>query len=467
MRANKNFTILNQAVILAFGLLLIQQMIVASSTIWITRLIGSIQDGAPSFFWLGLYLAALFFPYFPGAAALIAMAKAKVKAQVAFVNRFAEVYTGNVLEWVSASHHAKKTSTLTGEAPRTIDGYLDYVYHLASSGLNVALNLLVFALVIDPLFLLSYGIGIGVCFLILRWQKKRKQELSLRSQQSRIKWIEMLLKAWDHILLNNRYNLHIWKEKTDKRGERLKGSALRVESFSQIVSISMAFSLLAPSFLLVCLLAYSRSADLIFLGMLVVILPRLFQILSYSYEMLFSLADFPMQKSRLGTVLNLVDTMSAMPKEEASQELGKRIRWDRISATITNDQEEAQEYAVTALLNELPNRGRITLKGENGSGKTSLLLLLKQKYGEKAFYLPAKHDLLFRFSIEKLSTGQKATRLLEEMIEKADASIILLDEWDANLDRENSIHISKIILKLSSKACVIESRHFREPFSKK
>lgn len=226
--------------------------------------------------------------------------------------------------------------------------------------------------------------------------------------------------------------------------------------FSQIVSVSMAFFLLAPTFLLVCLLAYFRHADLVFLAMLVVVLPRLFQIL---LSMLFSLADFPMQKSRLDTVLHLIDP-SSMSNEAAAEELKKRIRWDLVSTTIATEQKEPHEYPVTDLLQELPCQGRITLKGENGSGKTSLLLLLKYKYGEKAFYLPAKHDLLSKFSKERLSTGQRAIKMLEEIIKSAEASIILLDEWDANLDAENAKALSKTIAELSRKSCVIESRHF-------
>lgn len=236
MGSKKGFTILNQAVIYAIGFLVIQQLIVASSTIWITRLIGSIQSGSFSFLWLGLYLSALFLPYFPGALALIEMAKAKVLAQVDFVNRFSEVYAGNVLEWTQTSSHNKKTSTLTSEAPRTMDAYLDYVYHLASSGLNVGFNLLALAIIVEPLFLISYGIGIAISFLILRLQKKRKKTLALRSQQSRIQWIGMLLRAWDHVLIHNLYNLQIWKDKTSKRGERFKNSTLKLEGFSQTVS---------------------------------------------------------------------------------------------------------------------------------------------------------------------------------------------------------------------------------------
>lgn len=457
MGSKKGFTILNQAVVWAIGFLVIQQLIVASSTFWITRLIGSVQASSFSFLWLGLYLCALFLPYLPGALALIKMAKAKVLAQVDFVDRFAQVYAGNVLEWTQMASHNKKTSTLSSEAPRTMDAYLDYIYHLGSSGLNVGFNLLALAVIIEPLLLVSYGVGLALSFLILHLQKKRKKTLALRSQQSRIQWIGMLLRAWDHVLIHNVYNLQIWKDKTLKRGNRFKNSSLKLEGFSQTISIGMAFALLTPSFILVCLQAYLRLDDLTWLAMLIVTLPRLFQVLSYSYEMLFVLADLPMQKSRLATVLKLIDPSTKLQ----TQSLENRIEWNQISAVMKRGKEHSQAQSLETLLHELPSQGRITLKGENGSGKTSFLLLLKQKHGEKAFYLPTKHELLFRFSLHQLSTGQKARKVLEELVKNVKTPILLLDEWDANLDSNNTQQISKVIDEMSNSFCVVESRHLK------
>lgn len=193
--------------------------------------------------------------------------------------------------------------------------------------------------------------------------------------------------------------------------------------------------------------------------MLVVILPRLFQVLSYSYEMLFVLADFPMQKSRLATVLKLIDVSD---KQQTPQTLEKRIGWDQISAILKTGEELPTAQSVETLLKDLPSQGRITLKGENGSGKTSFLLLLKQKYGEKAFYLLTKHELLFRFSPHQLSTGQKARKVLEELMRNVKTPILLLDEWDANLDSNNTQQISKVIDEMSNSFCIVESRHLKE-----
>lgn len=447
---SKTFHPINQAVVLAIGLLVVQQLIVASSTIWITRLIAHIQEGHFVFYFLALYLAALLLPYFPGAAALVEMAKAKVRANVQFTKCFANNYRGQVVEWANSSHHTTKSSILTGEAPQTINGYLDFLYHFCSCSLSVVINLLVLAFIVEPLLLLSYAIGITFAFLILHFQKRWKRILSLRAQQGRIKWLSMLFNAWDNVLLGNRYNFGLWQNKTQQRAQRFTNSTIKLMGFSQGISVAMAFALLAPTFALVCYLAVVNAQNLTWLAMLVVVLPRLFQVLSYSYEMLFVLADFPMQKSRLQTVTKMLTA-----PENSEESLEKRIQWEKIQVVCA----DKNRMVAKELLSALPTKGRLTLQGENGSGKTSLLLLVKMVQKESAFYLPPKHGLEFVGIKDGLSTGQLACTILQEFADKVTTPIILLDEWDANLDSKNMKKLSKVIDKLASKGIVIESRH--------
>lgn len=436
------------------GLLVVQQLIVASSTIWITRLIAHIQQGSFSYPLLALYLASLFLPYFPGAAALVGMAKAKMKANVHYVNSFASLYRGQIMEWTNATKHSTTSSILTGEAPQAINGYFDYLYHFASCGLNVLFNLLIVALIIEPWLLGTYVIGVLLAFSVLRMQKKWRKILSLRAQQGRIKWVEMLLKAWDNILINNSYNFNIWKKKADKRGNRLVSSQVKLEGLSQGTSVIMAFLLLAPSFGLIGYLPILRGYNLMLLAIMVVTLPRLFQVLSYSYEMLFLLADFPMQKSRMRTVVNLLEITHLPDSQQAHEHIEQRIRWDKIHVTFNAD-----HISSRALIGALPVKGRYTIKGENGSGKSSLLLLLKMLKGQEAVYLPVKHDLLFQLSKNGFSTGQFAHKALNELLGNPEASVVLLDEWDANLDAVNQKQLSELIDQIAQEKCVVEVRH--------
>jgi len=452
-QSNK-FNLFNSNVSLAIGLLVIQQLIVASSTIWITLLIAGIQQGSFSYSLLGLYLAALLLPYLPGGLALIEITKAKMRANIQYIDNFANIYRGHISEWSNATQHSKTASILTSEAQQTINGFFDYVYRFASCGLNVALNLIIIAVILDYWLLASYAIGISLAFLILKYQKKIKTVLSLKSQNSRIKWISMLLKAWDNVLINNLYNYSIWQEKTRQRGKRLVGSGVKLEYLSQGVSIGMALVLFAPTFALIAYLPIIYEFDLTALAIMVVALPRLFQVLSYSYELLYVLADFPMQKSRMKTVKMLLESPNLSDAEQAYQKLEKRIFWDKIQLAFNTE-----PVSPKTILESLSSKGRYTIKGENGSGKSSLLLLIKMIKEREAFYLPVKHDLVFNGSIDHVSTGQSVKKVLQEVLEKLDTPIILLDEWDANLDTINKHKLSEIIDQISQKKCVIEVRH--------
>jgi hypothetical protein len=451
----KRLEIIPSSFWLAVFFLFIQQLIVASSSIWITRLILHISEERPSLIWLWLYLGSLILPYLPGALALVEISKAKAMASVNYVHKFAALFPGKIVTWSSHDQQAAKSSLLSGEAYPTITGFIDYFYHLSASSLNVIFNLIAFAILIDPNFILSCVIGMFLSSLILLFQKHTRTRLALKAQQSRIKWTSLLLKAWDNILLSNQYNLKIWKDKAKERGNRLIGKTIELEKFSQSISIGMAFALMGPSILLVIYLGMKHVQDLAFLAILTVLLPRLFQILTYSYETLFLLSDFPMQKAKLNTVLSVLDTEKY---EENREILENRIDLKKIAAT---KKKASQKIPINNLLEELPTKGRITLLGENGSGKTSLLLSIKMKHGDEAFYLPSKHDLIFKTSKSHMSTGQHSRKILQELEANVSVPIFLLDEWDANLDKKNREEISNLIDELSLNHCIIESIHLK------
>ena len=57
------------------------------------------------------------------------------------------------------------------------------------------------------------------------------------------------------------------------------------------------------------------------------------------------------------------------------------------------------------------------------------------------------------------STGELLKEQVEEIYQNVEAKIILLDEWDANLDGLNQNRLSNLIDQIAQKKCVIEVRH--------
>ena len=90
----------------------------------------------------------------------------------------------------------------------------------------------------------------------------------------------------------------------------------------------------------------------------------------------------------------------------------------------------------TLNLIENVNSGRVLVTGSNGAGKTSLLIFIHDQL-DRTFYLPSTPDLYLGASSEDMrSTGQQLADHLGFII-SAQEKIILLDEWDANLDALN------------------------------
>lgn len=437
----------------SYFFLLIQQVIVASSSIWLTSFILGVSEGQPSVKWLWLYLLSLILPYLPGALALIEVSKNQIRSCVSYIQKFSELYPGKILKWSDHEQRTTTSSILSGEACPTINEYVEYLYHLISSGINVFLNIFVLAFLINSSLLITYVIGIILSSCILYFQKQLKAKLALHAQESRIQWTSLLIKAWDNILLNNMYNLNIWNKKADKQGQLLIHNTVKLEKFNQFIGIMMAFALIFPSMIFIAYLAILNLHNLPFLATLAVLLPRLFQILTYSYELLFYVADYPVQKARLNTVLSIINPKSSLENHDV---LMDRINLDKIFI-----KQQIDGLTTKDLLNNIPSLGRVTLNGDNGSGKTSLLLMIKALHKQDAFYLPSKHDLLFNLDKNQLSTGQLAIKVLKEIKDKVETPIILLDEWDANLDKKNRQEFSLLIDELALKHCVIEVLHVK------
>jgi energy-coupling factor transporter ATP-binding protein EcfA2 len=128
-------------------------------------------------------------------------------------------------------------------------------------------------------------------------------------------------------------------------------------------------------------------------------------------------------------------------------------------------------------------RGRVLVRGANGTGKSTLLAALKAEIKNRAYYWPTTDRLAFRFAIEAnldqsqafddddddlhsrkstpagFSSGERQLRSLQEIVRYTDAAIYLLDEWDANLDPSNRAMADALVEQLAQRARVVEISH--------
>jgi len=441
----------------------IQQLIEASSTIWLVLLMTSITLGENFFLYLVLYLTSLMLPYAPGCIALILKASWKQEAQKSFIQDFVSSNRNNIGEWSNRGSKEEKLSILTGEGPNALHLLIDYVYDLVVYVLSVLFNILALSVVVEPLFAVAYAISVTCVIIIMNLKRSTQRQLTQKALIARVDLCQSLLSAWDNVLLGNEYNFKLWNERTSQRLKRSLQRNVDVERFDQILAVVVSLITSIPSLLVVIYFMVENRHDPVRLTSFVVILPLLFMILSYTYQTLSLAFRWTMHKSKLMSIYRAIQ-----PSQETYMTLENKIKWPKIVATHLASPSFKDKVSLPVqmpinshedLIRHTSNSGRLTLRGENGSGKSTALMLVKNALANRAFFLPTQNHLIFNSETNKYSTGESLRKRLIEIVQKVDVDVLLLDEWDANLDSENREMLSALIDQLSDKKCVIEVRH--------
>lgn len=458
----------NRWAIACCSILAFQQVLEASSTYWLVKLMASITGGENFFPYLVLYLAALALPYIPWCWAFVLKITWKQEAQRSLTNAFIAANKNNIGEWSNKGLKEQKLSVLTSEGPATIHAFIDYIWDLTYDFLSVSLNILALAIVVEPLFALAYAFSIVFVIIIMKLKRRTQRQLTLKAMTARIDLCQSLLAAWDNVLLGNDYNFKLWEEKNTMRLNRCLQRNVALERFDQFLAIFVSLMTSIPCVIVVIYFILKHKNDLVILSSFIVILPILFQILSYTYLTLSLAFRWTMHRSKLTTVYKTIQG-----SKETHASLERKVKWGKMMFTNTfvdPMETSAPESSVSLaypqpinshqdLLKQTYRSGRVTVRGENGCGKSTALMLIKNALEKRAFFLPTHNQLSFLSETNKYSTGESLKNRLLEILEKVEADILLLDEWDANLDNENQEKLSKLINELSEKKCVIEVRH--------
>ncbi len=456
----------NRWAIGCFALLTFQQIIEASSTVWLVTMMKKITGGEPFFAYLFLYLGSLFFPYIPGCLANIFKITWKQESQRSFIQAFVASNRNQIGEWSNKGIKEEKLSILTAEGPNALHALIDYMYDLYSYVLSVIFNILALSVVVEPLFGMAYTLSVLTVILVMKVKRRIQRRLTQKALTARLDLYQSLLAAWDNVLLGNFYNFKLWQDRTTQRVNRCLQKNVELERFDQVLAIVISLLTSIPSLLVVIYYAYLNRDSIPNLTAFLVTLPVLFYILSYTYQTLSLIFRWAMHRSKLVSIYKAIQ-----PIQNSNAALEKKIKWPKIqivkSTVLSTDASEDQVSlagprfisSYQELLEYTTRSGRVTLRGENGAGKSTLLMLIKNNLSDRAFFLPTQNQLSFTSETNKYSTGESLRNRLLEILEKVDVDVLLLDEWDANLDKENQERLSLLIDELAEKKCVIEVRH--------
>lgn len=272
--------------------------------------------------------------------------------------------------------------------------------------------------------------------------------------------------AWDNITAGNRYNYRLWHAGFKLRlRDALRAQIRAILAREGIAAVSGIFALVVV-FSYLAWIAGRNVTDTGLLIALAATLPRQID-LSYNVHGLASGWN-----DLLAVWTRMTGACAAMrPEPDANFE--QRIRFDGVA--LSDGQEAVACTRVDDALARIDSQpqGRLLVRGSNGSGKSTLLVALKARLGPRAFYWPTSDKLAFAFSgsskdaDEKddsaapggFSSGERQIKSLQEIVNRTNAAVYLLDEWDANLDAKNRASAESLVAQLAARAVVVEISH--------
>ncbi len=446
------FIFLNKSFCLMLLCIFILQSIFASSTLWIAKLSQAVILKQDISLWLVLFILSLCLIYIPGPGTVYFQSKATFSSFKKYVDIFTVSFKGRARLRTNIEFKQERQPYLNNEAWLVINEFVGFIINVFTTFFNIIFNVGILGFIIDKRLILAYAVTIPLITISVKILKPLVTSSARHAQADRTAMMQSLLPAWDSILIGNQLNIHLWKNYFSDKHRNANHSALKSVFFSELTTIISMFLVLFPVIGTWVWLIYQNIGNEVFLGMLIATFPR--QIIT-----IFHVTAIVAYASRWNTLKTRLEGLKSALVITEPINVGT-ISWNRIKAekdntiihidSINSIQDITQDYSP----------GRITLRGDNGTGKSSLLALIKEQLGEKAFLLPPHSDMFFEFSSNKsLSTGEKIITSLEEIKKREKLQLLLLDEWDANLDKNHIVNISDKLNELAKEICIIEVRH--------
>lgn len=374
--------------------------------------------------------------------------RAYKSAQLSYLNEYIRSNYNHPTHWRNQSSRLERHDTMCRGGQDSILATVYFLSDFTATGLNIILNTVAIILVTDVMLgiviALAGLLGLGIIHLA----GTKISETSRNEMLADNALNAHLSKSWDNIVLGNQFFFDRWN--TCFNDLFLKSEVASLETVNKREwAISLA-GMLTNGLVLgtALLLAWTHRETAGFVLAILVMLPRSLQIVMHIQIIQTYLAQW----KRLEERLTITHESVLEPKPN---DLSHLIQENNITIKMNNTVYSARE--IEHLLDH-HKAGRFTITGENGTGKSILLLKLKNKFRFSAIYLPAQHELMLPETGRSLSTGEIALASLSDL-QASNCNILLLDEWDANLSAENRAVLDQTIHQLSLGRIVVEIRH--------
>lgn len=451
----KNFTMfifINKSFCLMMLCILILQLILASSTLWIAKLSQAVVLQQDFSLWLVLFILSLSLIYIPGPGTAYFQSKAIFSSFRKYVELFTVSFRGRAQVRTNIEFKHERQPYLNNEAWLVINDFVGFIINVFSTLFNIVFNIGILGFIIDQKLMIAYAATIPLITIAVKSLKTQVTSSAKQAQEDRTAMMQSLLPAWDSILIGNQLNIHLWKNYFIDKHHNANKSALKCVLFSELTTIISMFLILLPVTGTWVWLIYQNIDNVVFLSVLIATFPR--QIIT-----IFHVSAIVAYASRWNSLKTRLEGLKSALNITESVKVGT-ISWKRIKAEKDNAVIHIDSIDSIQAITQDYSPGRTTLRGDNGTGKSTLLALIKEQVSETAFLLPPHSDMFFEFSSNKsLSTGEKIIASLEAIKKSGTLQLLLLDEWDANLDKNHIVTISEKLNELAKEICIIEVRH--------
>ena len=434
--------------------IVLQQILVCSSTLFIAILSRNVISGQAIIIWLILFLLSLFLAYIPSIGTNYFLNASIFESFKRYIQDFENTFSYHSELYSDLDLRKEKQPYLNQESWLVIDEFYKFVSDWLSVTLSVVFNVVMLVFIIDKLLIAAYIMAAILMVISIFITSKKISKASEKSQNSRTSMMYVLLSSWDNIFISNSYNLRLWNKSFSKEHTRAKEDQLKSTILVESTTTLSMFLSLIPVVACILFLIQQNEHDAALLIILITTLPRQISIIQYIGQIAWYSAQWQGMKAR---ILGIQSAL-CLP-EDCSKYIGN-INWDKLRISIGQSEYKVSSIEEIMNLSNQYNPCRITIQGSNGSGKSTLLFRLKSLLKDSAYLLPTQSLLIFdQISDTKLSTGEKMISCLNEVEDNVTSKILLLDEWDANLDFTHISLISDRLEELAKEYCIIEVRH--------
>lgn len=449
----------SKPLLMTFVFIIFQQGIVASSTWFLSQITSRVNEPSTVMPWLAGFLLSLSLPYIPGVLAVRQTALLKNIAQLRILERLRAAIEGRTTLFAHNGERERRFVFLQREGEDFVTHSCDAGFDFTQTLFNVVLNITALVAIVSPALLPTYGVSLLLFIGSVKLTKKPLTEATRRQRDTRVAFENVRLKTWENLTIGNSINLQRWNTSLSEKYASFANHRLRLLTLREFTSLISTWAAMIPVFA-ANLWLFHKASSSAEIALLVAALPRQLMVLNHVHILSSYSGLWHELRERFAGLQSSLEEVDPQLRREHDG----RIRFSELKFVSVDSNQDAPSLADKASQIDWQKwlrqntKGRFRISGGNGTGKSTLLRSIKETLGVEAFYLPAEHTALDFPVAEGLSSGQRARSILEALQESA-PRVLLLDEWDANLDSNHRSSLDGLISQLAERHLVLEVRH--------